>query len=109
VLFLSMRGLPKEVVGARLFLNVEKVGRGFLSLSMGFAVVLVPSAFVALGSPLSGWGSLMGSVGWLSAILVASFYLFKSLYVPRSVWRKFGPPSRSLRPAGSHPGGGGDP
>ena len=93
VLYMSMRGLPKEVVGARLFLNLDKVGHGFLFLSVAFAVILLAALPMGLGVVGAVYVELAGSVGWIVSILLSMVYLFRSMYVPRSIRKKFGAPS----------------
>ena len=93
VLYLSLKGLPKEVVGARLFLNLDKVGRGFLLLSMGFGLILLAAVPSSIGASWGQYAGLAGSAAWFSTTLLSMLYLFKSLYVPRSVRKKFGAPS----------------
>src|SRR5437867_8431296 len=61
VLYLSLKGLPKEVVGARLFLNLDKVGRGFLLLSMGFGLILLAAAPSSIGASWCQYAGLAGS------------------------------------------------
>jgi len=93
VLYLGLRGLPKEVLGARLFLNVDRVGRGFLFLSLGFAVILLSAIPASAGVPGAAYIGLAGSAAWLVTILLSMFHLTKALYVPRSIRKKFGAPS----------------
>jgi len=93
VLYFSLRGLPREVLGARLFLNLDKVGRGFLLLSLAFAVILLAAVPANVGVPGAPYIGLAGSCAWFVATLLSMYYLFKSLYVPRTIRKKFGAPS----------------
>jgi hypothetical protein len=105
VMYVSMRGLPKEVMGARMFLNLDKVARGFLFLSIGFSVIFAGAIPGALGHPEARlYAQVVGSAGWLTGIFLAAYYLFRSFHVPRSVRRKFGAHAQP-QPNGPRAGG----
>ncbi len=92
LLYVDLRKVPKEVLGARIFLNLDKFLRGFLILSFGFLAVLLsalPARVVAYGAYIV----LAGTVAWLGMTGFSLYLIFSALHVPGAVRRKFGIPA----------------
>ena len=89
LLYWDVRRIPKEVLGARIFLNLDKFLRGFLLLSFGFLGVLL-SAFPARLDVIGPYVLLAGSAVWLALTGLALFMIFTALHVPGAVRKKFG-------------------
>ena len=60
---------------------------------MGFGLILLAAVPSSLGASWGQYAGLAGSAAWFMTTLLSMLYLFKSLYVPRSVRKKFGAPS----------------
>jgi hypothetical protein len=91
LLYVDVRRVPKEVLGARIFLNLDSFLRGFLLLSFGFLAILL-AAFPARLDTIGPYIYLAGSVAWLAMNGLALFMIFKALHVPGAVRKKFGMP-----------------
>ena len=89
LLYWDLRKIPKEVLGARIFLNLDKFLRGFLLLSFGFLGVLL-SAFPARLDVVGPYILLAGSALWLGLTGTSLFMIFTALHVPGAIRRKFG-------------------
>jgi len=89
LLWWDLRKIPKEVLGARIFLNLDKFLRGFLLLSFGFLGVLL-SAFPARLDVVGPYILLAGSALWLGLTGFALFMIFTALHVPGAIRKKFG-------------------
>src|SRR5437773_8473394 len=81
LLYWDVRRVPKEVLGARIFLNLDKFLRGFLLLSFGFLGVLL-SAFPARLDVIGPYILLVGSALWVGLTGLALFMIFTALHVP---------------------------
>jgi len=92
LLYWDLRRIPKEVLGARIFLNLDKFLRGFLLLSFGFLAVLL-SAFPARLETVGPYISLAGSALWVAMTGLALFMIFTALHVPGAIRKKFGIPA----------------
>lgn len=92
LLYWDLRKVPKEVLGARIFLNLNKFLHGFLLLSFGFLAVLV-SAFPARLDVVGPYISLAGAALWLGLTGFALFQIFTALHVPNAIRKKFGTPA----------------
>ena len=64
LLYWDLRKIPKEVLGARIFLNLDKFLRGFLLLSCGFLARLL-TAYPARLPEIGAYVDLAGSALWL--------------------------------------------
>ena len=89
LLWWDLRKIPKEVLGARIFLNLNKFLNGFLLLSFGFLGVLL-SAFPARLDVIGPYILLVGSALWVALTGLALFMIFTALHVPGAVRKKFG-------------------
>ncbi len=92
LLYVDLRKVPKEVLGARIFLNLDKFIRGFLILSFGFLAVLltaIPARIVIYGAYIV----LAGAAAWLGMTGFSLYQIFTALHVPGAVRRKFGTPA----------------
>ena len=89
LLWWDLRKIPKEVLGARIFLNLNKFLNGFLLLSFGFLGVLL-SAFPARLDVIGPYVLLAGSAVWLALTGLALFMIFTALHVPGAIRKKFG-------------------
>ncbi|HTD80781.1 MAG TPA: hypothetical protein VK723_01395 [Thermoplasmata archaeon] len=92
LLYWDVRKVPKEVLGARIFLNLNKFLRGFLLLSFGFLAVLL-SAVPARLEVVGPYISLAGATLWLGLTGFALFQIFTALHVPSAIRKKFGTPA----------------
>jgi len=89
LLWWDLRKIPKEVLGARIFLNLNKFLNGFLLLSFGFLGVLL-SAFPARLDVVGPYILLVGSALWLGFTGTSLFMIFTALHVPGAIRKKFG-------------------
>lgn len=92
LVYMDLRKVPKEVLGARIFLNLNKFIRGFLLLSFGFLGVLL-SALPARIATYGAYILLAGSISWFALTGFALFLLFTALHVPRGIRKRFGTPA----------------